>query len=68
MPSPPRIWSFHFRRSSASSPASIGRGRADVVYTSGNQGKPTRPNQPEGFSQAGLVEGSEQEWLESFFA
>ena len=43
-------------------------GCTDVVYTSGNQGKPTRPNEPEGFSQAGLVEGSEQEWLESFFA
>ena len=39
-----------------------------VVYTSGNQGRPTHPNQPEGFSQAGLVEGSEQEWLESFFS
>ena len=39
-----------------------------VVYASGNQGIPTRPNPPEGFSQAGLVEGSEQEWLESFFS
>jgi hypothetical protein len=39
-----------------------------VVWLSGNQGEATKPNRPEGFSVAGLVEGSEQEWLESFFS
>ena len=39
-----------------------------VIYDSGNQGVVTPPNTAEGFSEAGLVEGSEQEWLESFFS
>ncbi len=39
-----------------------------VVWISGNQGAATPPNRGEGFSEAGLVEGSEQEWLESFFS
>ena len=39
-----------------------------VIYDSGNQGVATPPNTAEGFSEAGLVEGSEQEWFESFFS
>ena len=39
-----------------------------VVWGSGNQGAGTKPNIGEGFSEAGLVQGSEQEWLESFFS
>ena len=39
-----------------------------VIYNSGNQGVATPPNTAEFFSEAGLVEGSEHEWLESFFS
>ena len=39
-----------------------------VVWGSGNQGVGTKPNIGEGFSEAGLLQGSEQEWLESFFS
>ena len=39
-----------------------------VIWLSGNQGEATPPNTPEGFAHAGLVEASEQLWLESFFS
>eukprot|EP00729_Bicosta_minor_P015843 gene15843-3848_t len=38
-----------------------------VVWGSGNQGVPTAPNIGFGAGVAGIVKGTEQEWLESFF-
>ena len=43
-------------------------GQTYLVWNTGNQGEATPPNPPAGFSGAGLVDGTEQEWLESFFA
>lgn len=43
-------------------------GQTYVVWGSGNQGVPTSPNPPMGQSVAGIVEGTEQEWVESYFA
>ena len=42
-------------------------GKTYVVWNTGNQGEATPPNPPAGFSGTGLVDGTEQEWLESFF-
>ena len=42
-------------------------GQTYVVWGSGNQGVATPPNKPMGSSVAGLVDGTEQEWLESYF-
>lgn len=42
-------------------------GQTYVVWGSGNQGEPTAPNPPMGQAVAGVVEGTEQQWVESFF-
>lgn len=38
-----------------------------VVWITGNQGEGTAPNPPMSFSGAGLVYGTEQQWMESWF-
>lgn len=38
-----------------------------VVWLTGNQAVPSGQNLPAAFNAAGLVNGSEQEWLESWF-
>ena len=43
-------------------------GRTYVVWGTGNQGVATAPNPPMGFSGAGIVDATEQQWLESHFA
>ena len=44
-------------------------GHTYVVWGSGNQGVPTPAagDPPEGMSVAGIVEGTEQQWVESYF-
>lgn len=42
-------------------------GQTYVVWASGNQGSGTAGNPPMGMSVAGLVNGTEQAWVESFF-
>ena len=42
-------------------------GHTYVVWDSGNQGEATAPNPGMGMSVAGLVHGTEQQWVESFF-
>ena len=42
-------------------------GETYVVWNTGNQGESTPPNPSAGFSGAGIVNGSEQQWLESYF-
>ena len=42
-------------------------GQTYVVWASGNQGSGTAGNPGMGMSVAGLVNGTEQEWVESFF-
>jgi hypothetical protein len=42
-------------------------GRTYVIWGTGNQGVATPPNQPMGFSGAGIVNATEQKWLESYF-
>jgi hypothetical protein len=42
-------------------------GRTYVVYFTGNQAESTYPNLPMDNSGAGIINGSEQEWLEGFF-
>jgi hypothetical protein len=42
-------------------------GQTYVVWLSGNQGVSTPPNIPMGQSVAGIVNGTEQEWVESYF-
>ena len=44
-------------------------GHTYVVWDSGNQDVPTRAagDPPEGMSVAGIVEGTEQQWVESYF-
>eukprot|EP01052_Picozoa_sp_SAG31_P016331 SAG31_NODE_1077_length_10037_cov_3.515899_3_plen_97_part_00 len=42
-------------------------GHTYVVWNTGNQGESTPPNPAAGFSGAGLVNGTEQEWVESYF-
>lgn len=43
-------------------------GRTYVVWASGNQNKPTAPNPGEWVSVAGLVDGTEEQWLQSYFS
>jgi hypothetical protein len=42
-------------------------GQTYVVWGSGNQGVATKPNIGMGMSVAGLVHGTEQQWVESWF-
>ena len=42
-------------------------GRTYVVWGTGNQGAGTPPNPGIGFSGAGIVNATQQAWLESFF-
>ena len=43
-------------------------GRTYFVYWTGNQGRPTPPNNIHmSFQAAGLVNGTQQQWLESYF-
>eukprot|EP00035_Acanthoeca_spectabilis_P029040 m.473032 g.473032 ORF g.473032 m.473032 type:complete len:96 (-) comp33659_c0_seq1:133-420(-) len=42
-------------------------GSTYVVWGTGNQGVATPPNPPIGFSGAGIVKATQQQWLESFF-
>eukprot|EP01009_Symbiontida_sp_KSa7_P006867 NODE_3371_length_403_cov_465.155367_g2837_i0.p1 GENE.NODE_3371_length_403_cov_465.155367_g2837_i0~~NODE_3371_length_403_cov_465.155367_g2837_i0.p1 ORF type:complete len:51 (-),score=8.57 NODE_3371_length_403_cov_465.155367_g2837_i0:61-213(-) len=42
-------------------------GQTYVVYMTGNQGEAMLPNSPMQLQGAGIVNGTEQEWMESFF-
>jgi hypothetical protein len=46
---------------------SLPNGETYVVWASGNQNKPTAPNPGEWVSVAGVVRGTEAEWLQSYF-
>jgi hypothetical protein len=43
-------------------------GTTYVVWGTGNQGQPTAPNPSIGFNGAGIVNATQQEWLESYFS
>jgi hypothetical protein len=43
-------------------------GMTYVVWASGNQNKPTSPNPGEWVSVAGVVEATEEQWLQSYFS
>ena len=43
-------------------------GHTYVVWASGNQNKPTAPNPGEWVSVAGVVKGTEEQWLQSYFS
>ena len=45
----------------------LSNGQTYVVWASGNQESGTAGNPPMGMSVAGLVNGTEQAWVESFF-
>ena len=42
-------------------------GRTYVIWGTGNQGAGTWPNPGMGFMAAGIVDATEQQWVESFF-
>ena len=61
------LWTFQINRSDMDM-VTLPSGDTYVVWGSGNQGAGSAGNRDMGMSVAGIVHGTEQEWVESFFA